>query len=161
VWLDQELGGRIDRTRCEEGEQVCDVCAEGEQMVETEAFPSADVQPQAVGSDSADRMWDSGIGMSSSMAMPSSPPSHPAVLSSILSQSEPRQPSSSIASPRHSISSVQSFDQGVATDITPIDTIDQIQFQRQQEEHYTSGAYTRTYNIAQSQNVHQLQQQLE
>jgi hypothetical protein len=64
-------------------------------------------------------------------------------------------------SPRHSISSVQSFDQGVATDITPIDTIDQIQFQRQQEEHYTSGAYTRTYNIAQSQNVHQLQQQLE
>ena len=34
VHLDHELDDRTDRIRCEEGEEVCDVCAEDDRMAE-------------------------------------------------------------------------------------------------------------------------------
>jgi hypothetical protein len=50
-------------------------------------------------------------------------------------------------SPSRSPSSVESFDQGFATDITPID---RVMFHSQQEQQQASRAYTRAQNIASS-----------
>ena len=196
VWLDQELDGRTDRRRCEKEEQVCDVCAEEDQMVaETEALREAYIaNPEKDARYQEDRMLDSGIGMPSSVAalhMGSSPPGHPFMSSSpapspiasspisghpsipvstasqvpgrsdIPSQHAIVNPQGNMSaddSPSGSPSSVESFDQGFASDITPMD---RIMFDRQQEQQQASGGYTRAQNIANSQDIHDLEQQLE
>jgi superfamily II DNA helicase RecQ len=206
VWLDQELDGRTNRTSCEGGEQVCDVCAEEDQMVaDAEALQQAyivskenDAQRQQ------DRMWDSGIEIPSSVAalqMPSSPPGDPFMSSSpapvsiasspvsghppIALSSAPGHPPIPVSvasqipgqhaivgsqeveshsnmsadnSPCRPPSSIESFDQGFATDITPVD---RIVFRRQQEQRQAGRAYTRAQNIASSRDIHDLERQLE
>jgi RecQ family ATP-dependent DNA helicase len=219
VWLDQELDGRTDRSRCEKGEQVCDVCAEEDQMVaEAEALREAYIANQEKEARyQEDRMWDSGIGMPSSVEalhMRSSPPGHPFMSSSpappsIVSSPAPPSivsspaPPSIVSSPisghpsipvstasqipgrsdipsQHAImgsqgtnpqgnmsaddspsgspSSIESFDQGFATDIRPMD---RIMFHGQQEQQQASRGYTRAQNIANGQDIHDLEQQLE
>jgi superfamily II DNA helicase RecQ len=58
----------------------------------------------------------------------------------------------------YSTPSVESFDAGFATDITPID---RIQFQSQQERHQVSREYTRTQNMGHHRDIRQLQERLE
>jgi len=67
IYLDQEIDGRTDCIRCEEGEERCNVCQnDGEAAAEAEALQQAYITEQ-------DRMLDSSINMpSSSFEMPAS-----------------------------------------------------------------------------------------
>ena len=79
VWLDQELDGRTNRIRCEEGEQRCNVCIEDDRiMTESDALREAYIAQQE---NKAHRRGvetcDSGVGLMSSIStsnLPSSPP---------------------------------------------------------------------------------------
>ena len=85
VYLDQEMDGRIDRVRCEEGEERCDVCRASDAMMdELEAQRQAYVQQEHY---QYNRGVDSGIQMPTSRpcpprhqfhsnAIPSSPPAY-------------------------------------------------------------------------------------
>lgn len=72
IYLDQEIDGRVDRVRCEDKEERCDVCQESNTIIEKlEAQRQADQVEQ----DKQDPRVDSGIVIpSSSIVLPSSPP---------------------------------------------------------------------------------------
>jgi hypothetical protein len=75
IYLDQEMDGRVDRIRCEEEEERCDVCQESDAIMNTlESQRRAYVR----GEQEQDPFIDSGIFMpTSSMPCPSSPPRVP------------------------------------------------------------------------------------
>jgi RecQ family ATP-dependent DNA helicase len=61
IFLDREMDGRMDRLRCEEGEERCDVCQESDMMVER-----IEVQQRAYVREQQDGVLDSGINILSS-----------------------------------------------------------------------------------------------
>lgn len=64
IYLDREMDGRMDRSRCEDGEERCDVCREGDAMIEeSEAQRQAWIQQEQ---ETHDRSMDSAIEMPSS-----------------------------------------------------------------------------------------------
>ena len=64
--LDQEIDGRTDRVRCEEGEERCDVCQKSDNMMEeAEALRQAYIAEQEEGRQH-ETVLDSGIDMPSS-----------------------------------------------------------------------------------------------
>jgi RecQ family ATP-dependent DNA helicase len=85
IYLDQEMDGRLDRVRCEDGEERCDVCQESDGMVERmeaqqQAYMREEQEKEA-------RLWDRGVDIPSSsidiparssrgIGFPSAPPSN-------------------------------------------------------------------------------------
>jgi RecQ family ATP-dependent DNA helicase len=127
IYLDREMDGRVDRVRCEDEEERCDVCRESDAMMdELEAQRQAYVHEEQVEQDKRDRQnkqdqWiDSGIGIrSSSMAFPT-------IASDGFDGPYPSSP------PRRSQSSVPSFDQGFTSD--QISPGERVEFQSQQSQ---------------------------
>ena len=125
IYLDQEMDGRLDRVRCEEGEERCDVCQGSDAMMER-----MDAQRQAFNQEEArrerqkqDRMMDSGIDI------PSSSINVARFTSSEVDSSSMELPGSS---PPNSQDSIVSFDQGFLADT--IIAADRHEFQEQQSQ---------------------------
>ncbi len=121
VYLDREMDGRMDRVRCEDEEERCDVCQASDAMMdELEAQRQAYVQGEQ---EKQDRLMDSAIDM------PTSSIPFPEVPSDGINSSDGRFPSSP---PGYSQSSTVSFDQGFMAD--RISQGDRVIFQSQQSQ---------------------------
>jgi RecQ family ATP-dependent DNA helicase len=121
VYLDREMDGRIDRTRCEDEEERCDVCRESDAMMdELEAQRRACIQREQ---EKQDRLMDSAIDM------PTSSVPFPEVPSDGVNSSNGPFPSSP---PGYSQSSTVSFDQGFMAD--RISQGERVIFQSQQSQ---------------------------
>ena len=116
IYLDQEMDGRLDRTGCEDDEERCDICKEGEAMLRRMEEQRQEFHNEQ---ERQDRMTDSGIDISSSMV-----------------DQDPRDSgSSSMGGARSSPpSSVISFDPGavIPDSIDIITDADRDEFQSQQ-----------------------------
>jgi hypothetical protein len=105
IYLDQEMDGRIDRVRCEDGEERCDVCqASNSMMEELEARRQAYVQEVQEKEEPS---------MDSAIDIPSSRVPFSGIPSDGFGSSHGPFPSSP---PAYSPSSAISFDQGFAAD---------------------------------------------
>jgi hypothetical protein len=121
MYLDREMDGRIDRVRCEDGEERCDVCQASDAMMdELEAQRQAYIQREQ---EKQERFMDSAIDM------PTSSIPFPQVPSDRFDRNDGPFPSSP---PRYSQSSTVSFDQGFAAD--RISPEERVEFQSQQNE---------------------------
>jgi RecQ family ATP-dependent DNA helicase len=121
VYLDQEMDGRMDRVRCEDEEERCDVCQESDAMMdELEAQRRACIQREQ---EKQDRLMDSAIDM------PTSSVPFPEVPSDGVNSSNGPFPSSP---PGYSQSSTVSFDQGFMAD--QISQQERVIFQSQQSQ---------------------------
>ncbi|KFZ23519.1 hypothetical protein V502_02000, partial [Pseudogymnoascus sp. VKM F-4520 (FW-2644)] len=187
IYLDYKLDDRSDRAQCEEGDEVCDVCSEDNQKAtNTEALQRAyNAEQQKASQQGQERVWDSGVEIPSSfpvVSMASSPPPrHPVLLSSPeatypVAPSSPRLatptevvcvPTSSSVSidksmgsspSKCSTASTASFDCGFSTEIS---TIDRLEYESQQRQHQASQAHTQANIQGESQDVYELEQQLE
>ena len=105
VYLDREMDGRINRVRCEDEEEHCDVCQESDAIMDgLEAQRRACIQREQ---EKQDRLMDSAI------HMPTSSVPFPQVTSDGVNSSDGPFPSSPLGYPQ---SSAVSFDQGFMAD---------------------------------------------
>jgi hypothetical protein len=131
IYLDGEMDGRMDRVRCEEGEERCDVCQDSDGMVERmEAQRQAYVQEER----EQDRSLDSGIDIPSSIRLPELPEPSPSSQDSIVG-----------------------FDQGF-TDIT---TADRHEFEAQQSQRQQQRLRIRDQNQREGHEVWDLEDRLD
>ena len=121
VYLDREMDGRVDRARCEDEEERCDVCRESDAMMdELEAQRQAYVQREH---EKQERLMDSAIDIPSSNMPFSGFPSEGFESSNGPFPSSP---------PPRVQSSVISFDQGFIAD--RISPEERFEFQSQQSQ---------------------------
>ena len=179
VHLDQELDGRTDRVRCEEGEERCDVCCEDERtMAQAAALQEAyTAEQEREARHAAHRILDIGINTTcripgSGMAiLDSGRPGGSmdgAVPSSGLGLVESREDSTCrprraeagrpIDDSRARSSRAISFERGISPKISGTE---RFEFQRQQRQQEASQAYTRGQVQGERQDVYDLERQLE
>ncbi|KAG4426959.1 hypothetical protein IFR05_017558, partial [Cadophora sp. M221] len=122
IYLDQEMDGRIDRVRCEDEEERCDVCCESDAtMEELEAKRQAYVEEARKEQEKQGRSMDSAIDIPSSSVRVGGVPINGLDSSNCPFPSSP---------PAYSQSSIVSFDRGFAAD--PISPAEREEFQSQQ-----------------------------
>jgi RecQ family ATP-dependent DNA helicase len=144
ICLDQEMDGRIDRVRCEDGEERCDVCRkDDEAMEEAEALRQAYEESNEQGIDEEstheqeqeeythDQMLDNGINMASSFEMQGSTPS------------------------------IELSDSGFAPQSPGFTAADEYEFQSQQAKREQQRQRIQRQNQQEGQEVWELEQQLE
>jgi RecQ family ATP-dependent DNA helicase len=172
--LDQEMDGRTDRARCEEGEERCDVCQKSDNMMEeAEALQQAYTAEQRKEGRQHETVLDSGIDIPSSQFIVGSsspgidPPSSPLVIQSssppfIRSSSPPFIQSSSPSLPhlkRFGNAVSHSLETGFKTNIIGI--AEEVDFQSQQTQYKQAQAYAQTQAQEESQAAWELERQLE
>jgi RecQ family ATP-dependent DNA helicase len=148
VYLDREMDGRMDRARCEDEEEGCDVCRENDAMMdELEAQRQAYIHREH---EKQDRSMDSAIDM------PTSSIPFPEVPSDGFNSSDSPFPSSP---PGHSQSSTVSFEQGFATD--RISPGERIEFQSQQSQRQQQRLQVQAQNQQEGHEVWDLENRLD
>ena len=172
--LDQEMDGRMDRIRCEEGEERCDVCRKSDAMMEeAETLRQAYMAQQEKERYQQEQTLDSGIDIPSSQSViPSSsptvepcravPPSSPPVVQPEIFPSSPKLPHLRQIphSPSKSPSShIVSSEAGFETDMVAI--AEAVEFQSQQEKYKQDQAYANRQAQDESRAVWELERQLE
>ncbi len=151
IYLDQEMDGRIDRVRCEDKEERCDVCCESDAMMEElEAKRQAHVEEARKEQEKQGRLMDSAIDIPSSSIRVSSVPSNG------LDSSDGPFPSSP---PAYSQSSTVSFDQGFAAD--QISPAEREEFQSQQIQRQQQRLYVQEHNQQEGHDIWDLENRLD
>ena len=148
IYLDHEMDGRIDRVRCEDGEERCDVCQASDAMMdELEAQRQAYIQREQ---EKQDRLMDSAIDI------PSSSIRFCGIPSDGFDSSNSPFPSSP---PAHSQSSTVSFDPGFAVD--QISPGERVEFQSQHHQRQQQRLQVQVHNQQEGHDVWDLENRLD
>ncbi|KAH7418918.1 hypothetical protein BKA64DRAFT_763810 [Cadophora sp. MPI-SDFR-AT-0126] len=151
IYLDQEMDGRIDRVKCEDEEERCDMCCESDAMMEElEAKRQAHVEEARKEQEKQGRLMDSAIDIPSSSIRVSS------VRSNGLDSSDGPFPSSPSA---YSQSSTVSFNQGFAAD--QISPAEREEFQSQQIQRQQQRLYVQEHNQQEGHDIWDLENRLD
>ena len=156
IHLDQEMDGRVDRVRCEDGEEQCDVCKKDDEVEavaeEMQQAYAEEEQEEEQGRYEHDQMLDSGINM------PSSFETHSSISPRSSIGNEANDDEANGNTPRSPTNSIGS-NEGFTIDSITID--DQHEFQSQQANRLQQRQRMQAQNQQEGQEVWELEQQLE